>query len=173
MSWNLIFKIISHLQVSWVVFCSFSQMASERMKGLMASGKVTLHHCDVAAMPLADSTVDKVFHCNCYYFWPDLRRGAAEIHRVMKPGWYWMLETLRPVCLAFVWLIKTYPVRKTCISLTQYVKMALFLQEAWWWPHWDCCMCLSCQRWKWCQGRTGALKPTWQHWKTLVLSMLE
>ncbi|XP_070824687.1 uncharacterized methyltransferase YdaC [Chaetodon trifascialis] len=62
------------------------KMASDIMKELVASGKVTLHHCDVAAMPLADSTVDKVFHCNCYYFWPDLRKGATEIHRVMKPG---------------------------------------------------------------------------------------
>ncbi|XP_040007957.1 uncharacterized methyltransferase YdaC [Xiphias gladius] len=70
------------------------QMASERVKELVASGKVTLHHCDVAAMPLADSTVDKVFHCNCYYFWPDLRKGASEIHRVMKPGGL-MVTTLR------------------------------------------------------------------------------
>lgn len=61
-------------------------MASERLKELVAIGKVTLHHCDVAAMPLAECTVDKVFHCNCYYFWPDLRKGAAEIRRVMKPG---------------------------------------------------------------------------------------
>ncbi|XP_059189290.1 uncharacterized methyltransferase YdaC [Centropristis striata] len=70
------------------------QMASEQMKELVASGKVTLHHCDVAAMPLAESTVDKVFHCNCYYFWPDLRKGATEIHRVMKPGGV-MVTTLR------------------------------------------------------------------------------
>ncbi|KAM7404791.1 hypothetical protein PAMP_012104 [Pampus punctatissimus] len=70
------------------------QMASERMKELLASGKVTLHHCDVAAMPLADNTVDKVFHCNCYYFWPDLRKGATEIYRVMKPGGL-MVTTLR------------------------------------------------------------------------------
>lgn len=70
------------------------QMASERIKELVASGKVTLHHCDVAAMPLEDSTVDKVFHCNCYYFWPDLRKGATEIHRVMKPGGL-MVTTLR------------------------------------------------------------------------------
>ncbi|XP_034065471.1 uncharacterized methyltransferase YdaC isoform X2 [Gymnodraco acuticeps] len=62
------------------------QMASELMKELVTSGKVTLHHCDVAAMPLVDSTVDRVFHCNCYYFWPDLKKGATEIHRVMKPG---------------------------------------------------------------------------------------
>ncbi|XP_047447349.1 uncharacterized methyltransferase YdaC [Mugil cephalus] len=70
------------------------QMAKERVKELIASGKVTLHHCDVAAMPLADSTVDKVFHCNCYYFWPDLGKGAREIHRVMKPGAL-MVTTLR------------------------------------------------------------------------------
>lgn len=56
------------------------------MKDLMLSGKVTLHCCDVATMPLADNIVDKVFHSNCYYFWPDLKKGATEIHRVMKPG---------------------------------------------------------------------------------------
>lgn len=61
-------------------------MAAERMKELIASGKVTLHLCDVAGMPLADNTVDKVFHCNCYYFWPDLRKATSEIHRVMKQG---------------------------------------------------------------------------------------
>lgn len=61
-------------------------MASKRLKEVVASGKLTLHQCDVAAMPLRDNSVDKVFHCNCYYFWPDLRKGGAEIHRVMKPG---------------------------------------------------------------------------------------
>ncbi|XP_076022570.1 putative methyltransferase YdaC [Genypterus blacodes] len=75
------------------------QMASERMKELVAGGKVTLHHCDVAAMPLADNSVDKVFHCNCYYFWPDLRKSTAEIHRVMKPGGV-MVTTLRLLILA-------------------------------------------------------------------------
>lgn len=56
------------------------------MKEFLANGKLTLHLGDVAAMPLEDNTVDKVFHSNCYYFWPDLRKGSAEIHRVMKPG---------------------------------------------------------------------------------------
>ncbi|XP_068199416.1 uncharacterized methyltransferase YdaC-like isoform X2 [Antennarius striatus] len=57
-----------------------------QLKNLVVSGKLTLHHCDVAAMPLEDNTVNKVFHSNCYYYWPDLRKGAKEIHRVMKPG---------------------------------------------------------------------------------------
>lgn len=64
-------------------------MATERMQEHIANGKVTLHCCDVAAMPLKDSSVDKVFHCNCYYFWPDLKVAASEIHRVMKPGEVW------------------------------------------------------------------------------------
>ncbi|XP_034028403.1 uncharacterized methyltransferase YdaC-like [Thalassophryne amazonica] len=70
------------------------QMASELMKDLIASGKVTLYHCGVTAMPIADNTVDKVFHCNCYYFWPDLKKGTTELHRVMKPGGL-MVTTIR------------------------------------------------------------------------------
>ncbi|XP_017343243.1 uncharacterized methyltransferase YdaC [Ictalurus punctatus] len=70
------------------------RMASERMQEHIASGKVTLHCCDVAAMPLEDSSVDKVFHCNCYYFWPDLKAVTSEIHRAMKPGAL-MVTTLR------------------------------------------------------------------------------
>ncbi|CAN9516062.1 unnamed protein product [Ophioblennius macclurei] len=70
------------------------EMAKTRVKDYIDSGKVSLHHCDVAAMPLANSSVDKVFHCNCYYFWPDLRKGATEIRRVMKPGSL-MVTTLR------------------------------------------------------------------------------
>ncbi|XP_061114939.1 uncharacterized methyltransferase YdaC-like isoform X1 [Conger conger] len=70
------------------------KLASERVQGLITSGKATLHQASVDAMPLSDSSVDKVFHCNCYYFWPDLRAGAAEMHRVMKPGAL-MVVTLR------------------------------------------------------------------------------
>lgn len=61
-------------------------MATERMQEHIASGKVTLYCCDVAAMPLEDNSVDKVFHCNCYYFWPDPKAAVSEILRVIKPG---------------------------------------------------------------------------------------
>lgn len=84
------------------------QMSKTLMKEFIASGKVSLHHCDVAAMPLADNSVDKVFHCNCYYFWPDLRKGATEIHRVMKPGGL-MVTTLRHAFLAAVAAKKVMP----------------------------------------------------------------
>ncbi|KAK3547566.1 hypothetical protein QTP86_025473 [Hemibagrus guttatus] len=69
-------------------------MATKSMQGLVASGKVALYCCDVAAMPIEDNSVDKVFHCNCYYFWPDLKTAASEIYRVMKPDAL-MVTTLR------------------------------------------------------------------------------
>ncbi|XP_028309916.1 uncharacterized protein LOC114467656 [Gouania willdenowi] len=84
------------------------QMATKRMEKYITSGKVSLYHCDVAAMPLADSTVNKVFHCNCYYFWPDLRKGAAEIHRVMKPEGL-MVTTLRHLHVATLAAKKIMP----------------------------------------------------------------
>ncbi len=62
------------------------EMASKRMKEQISSGKAVLYYSDVVAMPIEEHTVDKVFHCNCYYFWPDLKAGARAIHRVMKPG---------------------------------------------------------------------------------------
>ncbi|XP_058266882.1 uncharacterized protein zgc:194242 isoform X2 [Hemibagrus wyckioides] len=69
-------------------------MATKNLQGHVASGKVALYCCDVAAMPLEDNSVDKVFHCNCYYFWPDLKAAALEINRVMKPDAL-MVTTLR------------------------------------------------------------------------------
>ncbi|KAJ8370373.1 hypothetical protein SKAU_G00104010 [Synaphobranchus kaupii] len=84
------------------------KVASERVKGLITSGKVTLHHSSVEAMPLPDSSVDKVFHCNCYYFWPDLTAGTAEIHRVMKPGGL-MVVTLKVHTVAYVASKKLIP----------------------------------------------------------------
>ncbi|KAM9445712.1 putative methyltransferase YdaC [Clarias gariepinus] len=69
-------------------------MAKERMQEHIARGKVDLYNCNIEAMPFKDNSVDKVFHCNCYYYWPDLKVAASEIHRVMKPGAL-MVTTLR------------------------------------------------------------------------------
>ncbi|TSS11531.1 Protein transport protein Sec31A [Bagarius yarrelli] len=61
-------------------------MATKRMQSHIASGKVTLYNCEITVMPFKESSVDKVFHCNCYYFWPDLKTVTSKIHYVMKPG---------------------------------------------------------------------------------------
>uniref|UniRef100_A0A8C4Q2K2 Zgc:194242 n=1 Tax=Eptatretus burgeri TaxID=7764 RepID=A0A8C4Q2K2_EPTBU len=38
------------------------------------------------SLPLSDGTIDRVFHCNSYYYWTDLDKACNEIKRVMKPG---------------------------------------------------------------------------------------
>lgn len=35
-------------------------------------------------LPFSDNSFDRVFHVNCYYFWPDLDKGISELRRVMK-----------------------------------------------------------------------------------------
>ncbi|XP_069101050.1 uncharacterized methyltransferase YdaC-like isoform X2 [Argopecten irradians] len=51
----------------------------------ISKGKVELIHGDVADLSFFESNkFDRVFHCNCYYFWPDLDTAVRELHRVMK-----------------------------------------------------------------------------------------
>ncbi|XP_072108042.1 uncharacterized methyltransferase YdaC [Mobula birostris] len=69
-------------------------VASERMRAEIQAGKVKLFVGSVEQIPLEEGVVDRVYHCNCYYFWPDLRVGSREIRRVMKPGGL-MVTTLR------------------------------------------------------------------------------
>nr|XP_032804900.1 arsenite methyltransferase-like [Petromyzon marinus] len=38
------------------------------------------------SVALDEASVDRVFHCNCYYFWPNLEEACAELFRVIKPG---------------------------------------------------------------------------------------
>lgn len=52
----------------------------------IAEGKVDIRRGNVMFLPYLDNTFDRVFHCNVFYFWPDLIRGAKEIRRVMKAG---------------------------------------------------------------------------------------
>ncbi|XP_038675973.1 arsenite methyltransferase-like isoform X2 [Scyliorhinus canicula] len=60
-------------------------VTSRRLQADIRTGKVTLFLGSVEHIPLEDNVVDRVFHCNCYYFWPNQRAGSKEIHRVMKP----------------------------------------------------------------------------------------
>uniref|UniRef100_A0A8C4T5U9 Zgc:194242 n=1 Tax=Erpetoichthys calabaricus TaxID=27687 RepID=A0A8C4T5U9_ERPCA len=62
------------------------KVATRRVQEQITSGKAQLLLGSVEKIPLPDSSVDRVFHCNCYYYWPDLKKCSAELHRVMKPG---------------------------------------------------------------------------------------
>ena len=69
------------------------EAAGKRLEKEIAAGKVKLHEGSVEDLPYGDGTFDAVFHCNCYYFWPDQVQAAAEIFRVMKPN-AWMVTTI-------------------------------------------------------------------------------
>jgi len=62
------------------------EKAGELLKPAIEDKRVTLFHGSVASIPLDDSSLDCVFHCNCFYFWPEPEVAAKEIYRVMKPG---------------------------------------------------------------------------------------
>lgn len=48
--------------------------------------KVEIHFGIPSHMPFLDDYFDRVFHCNAFYFWPNLELTVKEIFRVMKPG---------------------------------------------------------------------------------------
>jgi len=48
--------------------------------------KITVFEGNAEGIPLNTNSMDRVFHCNCYYFWPSMRNAMREIYRVMKPG---------------------------------------------------------------------------------------
>lgn len=62
------------------------EMATANLRDEISAGKVLIHLGSVMDMPYDNNSFDRVFHCNCYYFWPDLDLGAREINRVMKPN---------------------------------------------------------------------------------------
>ena len=60
--------------------------ASKLLEEEVIQGKVELVLGDTACLPYQDNIMDRVFHCNCYYFWPDVEQVCKELHRVLKPG---------------------------------------------------------------------------------------
>jgi SAM-dependent methyltransferase len=60
--------------------------SSRRNAAIAAAGRVDVQQGDVAALPFADQSFDKVVSIHTLYFWADPVRAVAEIGRVLKPG---------------------------------------------------------------------------------------
>jgi ubiquinone/menaquinone biosynthesis C-methylase UbiE len=60
--------------------------AERRFRHEIANGRLRVQLGDIAALPFASATFDRVFTINTIYFWPDTVRGFGEIRRVLKPG---------------------------------------------------------------------------------------
>ncbi|OWF45571.1 uncharacterized protein LOC110456850 [Mizuhopecten yessoensis] len=70
--------------------------ATRLLRKGIGEGKVSLINAEAADLSCFQSnTFDRVFHCNCYYFWPDMTKATNELHRVMKPG-ATMVTTMNP-----------------------------------------------------------------------------
>uniref|UniRef100_A0A0B7BMQ8 Methyltransferase type 11 domain-containing protein n=1 Tax=Arion vulgaris TaxID=1028688 RepID=A0A0B7BMQ8_9EUPU len=62
------------------------ETARKRAKKGVNENKIMLYHANVSQIPLNTDSVQRVFHTNSYYYWPNLRLAVREIYRVMQPG---------------------------------------------------------------------------------------
>ena len=60
--------------------------ATRRNARAIRMGRVEVQRGDVADLPYADHSFDKVLSIHTLYFWTDPERAIAEIARVLKPG---------------------------------------------------------------------------------------
>ena len=84
--------------VNWLGKCStghvtgidYSKVSVEESKKLNAiaikQGRCDIVYGDVSSMPFDDETFDCVSAFETVYFWEDLEKCFAEVHRVMKNG---------------------------------------------------------------------------------------
>ncbi|KAH3695456.1 hypothetical protein DPMN_082916 [Dreissena polymorpha] len=61
------------------------KMAEGSLSQEILAKKVQLKFCSVKKLPYDPNYFDKIFHVNCYYFWPDLDMAMQELQRVIKP----------------------------------------------------------------------------------------
>ena len=60
--------------------------APRRFPEETATGHLRVARADVTALPFPESSFDRVYSVNTVFFWPDVRAGLLEIHRVLRPG---------------------------------------------------------------------------------------
>ncbi len=60
--------------------------ARARLRRQIESGRLDVRQGSVDSLPYPDGDFDNGCSVNTTYFWPDLARGLAEFHRVIRPG---------------------------------------------------------------------------------------
>jgi len=86
---NLIVELCKHTQLHWVnadinphFFPHFLRLAEVNGVGHRVSAVLA----DAQSLPFRDGYADVIVSRGSYHFWPDRRKGFAEVHRVLKPG---------------------------------------------------------------------------------------
>lgn len=62
------------------------ETAMSTLSRVIHDGKVELTFGSVEHLPYSSAFFDRIFHCNCYYFWPSMQQALSELGRVLKPG---------------------------------------------------------------------------------------
>lgn len=65
--------------------------AALRNKNALTGGRAELVQANVNRLPFQEDHFEKVFSIHSVYFWDDLSKTLSEIHRVLKPGGYFVL----------------------------------------------------------------------------------
>ena len=82
--------VSKHLTTGVVTGVDFSpemvREAERHFRHEIANGSLRVQLGDIAALPFASATFDRVFTINTIYFWPNTLQGLGEIRRVLKPG---------------------------------------------------------------------------------------
>ncbi|XP_033628998.1 demethylmenaquinone methyltransferase-like [Asterias rubens] len=72
---------------------------TKSLQSEIASGRLQVVFGDAASLPYSDTLMDRIFHCNCFYFWPEPATVAGELYRVLKPGGF-MVTTMNVASVA-------------------------------------------------------------------------
>lgn len=65
--------------------------AAIRNKKALKADRAKFVHANVNKLPFQDCHFDRVFSIHAIYFWDDLAPTLSEIHRVLKPGGYFII----------------------------------------------------------------------------------
>lgn len=57
----------------------------------IADGRMDIVRGDVAALPFADQSFDRIVTVESFYFWPDPARNLKEVYRVLRRGGHFAL----------------------------------------------------------------------------------
>jgi SAM-dependent methyltransferase len=85
----LIVELARRTRLYWVdvdINPNYLVPLAQRAEAAGVSDRVAFMAANVEALPFRDGCADVIVSRGSYHFWPDTRRGFAEIWRVLKPG---------------------------------------------------------------------------------------
>ncbi len=85
----LILELCKRTKLHWInadINPHFFPYFFNRAEAAGYGGRVSAIRADACALPFRSDFADVVVSRGSFHFWPDLQKGLAEIHRVLKPG---------------------------------------------------------------------------------------